>query len=84
MRVVWELEYAEKKLRIPIADCDDYRDTALLCMANKAMIEDRGGYDEVIAIVEPLPNAEVLERHYCPLVQNRTRQSQRISYSCIL
>lgn len=41
-----------KKIQKPVADTD-YTKTALWCNANKAMIEDKCDYYEVVAIVEP-------------------------------
>lgn len=42
-----------KQIQKPVADSSDYTATALWCNANKAMIEDKGDYYEVVAIVEP-------------------------------
>lgn len=38
-----------KQIQKPVQDWDDYRDTAVWCNANKAVIEDKGDYYEVVA-----------------------------------
>ena len=41
-----------KNIQKPVADASDYTKTALWCNANKAMIEDKGDWYEVVALPE--------------------------------
>lgn len=41
-----------KKIQKPVVDMADYTKTALWCNANKAMIEDKGDWYEVVALPE--------------------------------
>ena len=41
-----------KKIQKPVTDAADYTKTALWCNANKAMIEDKGDFYEVVALPE--------------------------------
>lgn len=42
-----------KQIQKPVENWSEYTETALWCNENKAMIEDKGDYYEVVAIVEP-------------------------------
>lgn len=41
-----------KKIQKPVVDTADYTKTALWCNENRAMIEDKGGWYEVVALSE--------------------------------
>lgn len=42
-----------KQIQKPVQDWNEYTEAALWCNSNNAMIEDKGDYYEVVAIVEP-------------------------------
>ena len=42
----------EKQIQKPVANWSEYTEAALWCNANKAMIEDKGDYYEIVALPE--------------------------------